>query len=189
MWWARLLNNIAALFGTGTVAGDYESIATTVVGAGTQATISFTVIPSTYKHLQVRAICRANGGTSNYSGGLQMNFNSDTAANYNGHQLYGLGSGSAGAGVPLGSNPVSAIWLTTGSNQFGAHVIDILDYANTNKFKTIRTLAGSDNNGGGAIVLESGAWRSTSAITRIDFAISGVNFAQYSHFALYGIKG
>ena len=67
-------------------------------------------------------------------------------------------------------------------------VIDILDYANTNKYKTVRALHGSDANGSGLIALRSGNWRSTSAITRIDLTPSSNNFKQYSHFALYGVK-
>jgi hypothetical protein len=76
------------------------------------------------------------------------------------------------------------------SNLFAGYVIDILDYANTNKNKTIRSLAGSDANGSGTIWFGSIAWLSTSAITSLSFNIeSGSNFTQYSSFALYGIKG
>jgi predicted patatin/cPLA2 family phospholipase len=76
------------------------------------------------------------------------------------------------------------------ASTFGAGVIDILDYADTNKFKTTRTLNGVSSNASSAIdyiFLVSGLWRSTSAITSI--TLTGNNFAQYSHFALYGIKG
>jgi hypothetical protein len=67
-------------------------------------------------------------------------------------------------------------------------ICDVLDYANTNKFKTLRSLTGNDRNGSGSIWLDSGLWRSTSAITSIKFT-TGTAFAQYSQFALYGIKG
>ena len=73
---------------------------------------------------------------------------------------------------------------------FGAVVIDILDYANTNKYKTIRSLSGTDyNNTSGAVGLFSGSWRNTNAITTIKITASSANLAQYSQFALYGIKG
>jgi hypothetical protein len=68
--------------------------------------------------------------------------------------------------------------------------MDILDYANTSKNKTIRMLSGNDRNGSGDIILISGLWASTSAINQIDLRLeSAANFAQYSQFALYGIKG
>jgi hypothetical protein len=78
---------------------------------------------------------------------------------------------------------------------FGAGIVDILDYANTNKYKTIRSLTGHDHNGVIAgihaiVNLNSGSWRSTSAINSIVIGVvSGTAFNQYSSFALYGIKG
>jgi phosphate/sulfate permease len=44
-------------------------------------------------------------------------------------------------------------------------------------------------NGSGAIYLASGLWLNTSAINSLTFIIQGGgNFAQYSSFALYGVK-
>jgi hypothetical protein len=73
-------------------------------------------------------------------------------------------------------------------NAWGSMVYDILDYNSTSKFKTARTLLGYDNNGSGAIFFTSGNWRSTSAITTVTIYPNTGTFAQYSHFALYGIK-
>ena len=163
----------------------YESIATVSVGAGGSASVSFTSIPGTYTHLQVRYISRVNtSATQN-----DMTFNSDTASNYGIHELYGDGS-SVGAGgaasfskIPLGTNLSEANIFTVG-------VLDILDYANTNKYKTTRNLYGVDKNAAGGIVgITSGLWLSTSAITSITFTPRANTFQQYSHFALYGIKG
>lgn len=69
--------------------------------------------------------------------------------------------------------------------------MDILDYTSTNKNKTMRTLQGMDSNGGGTISLHSGLYYgTTNAVTSIKlYAASGGNLNQYSHFALYGIKG
>jgi hypothetical protein len=70
---------------------------------------------------------------------------------------------------------------------FGALVIDILDYTNTNKNTTIRSLGGYDANGSGYLQLESMLWNNTAAINQIVLGTGG--WAQYSSFALYGIKG
>jgi hypothetical protein len=67
--------------------------------------------------------------------------------------------------------------------------MDILDYANTNKYKTTRTLIGRDRNGAGIMLFHSGLYQSTNAITSLKFFPSTGNFAQYTQFALYGIKG
>lgn len=186
-----IANQIAGLLTGGVVAPltDYESIATVTVGAGGQAAIEFTAISSSYKHLQIRAITRDTD-----SGGFglttTMQFNTDTAANYSWHWLYGTGSGS-GLGNAGANASTTALGWTTGtagtSNAYAGMVIDILDYANTNKYKTNRILYGIDLNGSGGMWLSSGSWRNTNAVTSIKLSQTA-NFAQYSSFALYGIK-
>lgn len=185
-----MLNNIASILGVGgATVGDYESISTVTVGAGGAATVTFSSIPSTYSHLQIRILGRTDRAVS--LAGLGMRFNSDTASNYSDHDLKGDGAtASAGADVS-----VSYIFLarytgsTAAANTFGAGIVDILDYSNTNKYKTTRNLSGADLNGSGQVTLQSGSWRSTSAISSIQLFsdISG-NITQYSSFALYGIK-
>ena len=171
------------------VTNSFESIATVTVGAGGSSSISFTSIPSTFKHLQVRALARGTGAAVSYA--INMRFNSDSATNYNVHGLYGDGASTGAFGVANAT--VVQIDRIAGagasSNVFGVFVADVLDYANTNKYKTARILGGFDNNGSGEVDLDSGAWRSTSAINAITLTLGTGNFAQYSHFALYGIKG
>jgi hypothetical protein len=193
MWWAPLLNNIVALLGDGGgAANSYESIATVTVGAGGSSTISFSSIPSTYKHLQIRLIGRTNVASTN--GGVRIAMNSDaTAANYRSHYLQGNGS-TVSAGTSAGSTSgIQDMASITGNNatanNFGAAVIDILDYTNTNKYKTVRSLSGQDNNGNGATTFASGLWLSTSAINALTLEGNGSNFVQYTTAALYGVKG
>ena len=74
------------------------------------------------------------------------------------------------------------------ANSYGVNIIDILDYTNTNKYKTTRMISGYDVNGAtGFIQQSSGLWMNTSAINRIDLVSSG-NFTTASTFALYGVK-
>jgi len=174
----------------------YDSIATVNVSSATSS-ITFSSIPSTYTHLQIRGITRSSSG-NNYDN-LWLRFNSDTNSNYASHYL--AGNGATADGYAWSSEAQIRSFYTTGgtasSNVFSASVIDILDYANTSKYKTTRHLNGFDNNGTGTsnydkgtIDLSSGLWRSTSAVSAITFIINGgVNFTQYSSFALYGIKG
>jgi hypothetical protein len=124
---------------------------------------------------------------------LSIQFNSDTGSNYARHYLYGDGSSPyAGASTSQTSANIGAQGAAlSGSNVFGVGVIDILDYTSTNKYKTVRCLSGDDRNGSGDIQLSSGLWMSTSAISSITLLAQtgSANFAQYSSFALYGIKG
>ena len=168
--------------------GSYDAIGTATVGSGGQSTITFSSIPSTYKHLQIRGILRGTNASSEVSN--RMRFNGDTASNYSYHALYGNGSAAVAESIA----PVSVMLFGSSaaasatSGIFGVTVIDILDYANTNKYKTIKALSGSDSNGSGGVYLTSNSWRNTNAITTIDiFAASG-NLAQYTQFDLYGIK-
>lgn len=168
---------------------NFESIATVTVGSGGAADVTFSSIPNTYSHLQIRWIARDN--FSSEASDANMRFNSDSGANYSWHQLIGDG-GSVQAYASTSQTAMRAGVVagnTGGTNVFGVTVIDILDYANTNKNKTVRNLAGWDKNGTGSIALNSGSWMSTSAITSIVIAPRvGTLFSQYSHFALYGIK-
>jgi hypothetical protein len=171
-------------------AGAYDSLATVTVGVGGAASVSFTSIPSTYKHLQIRGISRsATAGT-----GMQevlFTYNGTTTNYYRLHQVYGDGvSAVAGASaVAVDNAPFFTPTAGTTANVFGAAVIDILDYANTSKNKVLRSLNGFDLNGSGYIIFRSSLWMNTAAISSITLtADSAGTIAQYSSFALYGIK-
>ena len=161
--------------------GDYESIATVTVGAGGTTSVSFTSIPSTYTHLQIRALSLASSAGA--SGTIEFNSVTAPNANYYSHYLRGSGAAAqAGATAQYQFFPD----FQGGSTSPGSGVLDILDYANTNKNKTIRGLSGYDANGSGYVGLTSGAWFSTAAITSI--TIKYTTILQYSSFALYGIR-
>ena len=165
------------------IPNSYESIATVTVGSAVSS-ITFSSIPSTYTHLQIRFIAKVATGSGNYF----LQFNSDTASNYNSHLLYGSGSSA----LALADSSWAGINLVSGSStQFSGGVVDILDYTNTNKNKTVRTLGGFDANGSGFVNFYCGLWRNTAAVTSITIRelINGSNLTQYSSFALYGIKG
>jgi len=163
----------------------FESIATTTVGSGGSANIEFTSIPGTYSHLQIRGIGKSTSSPTD----LDIQFNSDTGSNYRAHRLSGDGS-SVFSDVSLQTFRLDrAGILADGTSVFGANIIDILDYANTNKYKTVRSLYGYDKNGSGSALFSSGLWMNTNAITSIKLFPDFGNFVQYSSFALYGIKG
>lgn len=167
----------------------YDSIATTTVGAGGSSTITFSSIPQTYTHLQLRILQRGTGGGTNYTNKLQ--FNGDTtSANYREHYFYSDGT-SALAGTYqqwyIAAGAIPAAGNSTGI--FGTSVIDILDYANTNKNKVVRALSGFDAIGSGEVIFESLLWINTGAINQITMEIFTTNFAQHSQVALYGIRG
>ena len=190
-----MLNNLVSIYGVGTPVStnSYESIQTVSAAGGGSSTLSFTSIPSTYKHLQIRGIARASAADS-ADHNIVAAFNSDTTfTNYRTHVLDGDGA-SASSGAAQVSGFYASAGLTLGNTStastYSATVLDILDYTNTNKNTTTRALNGFDRNGAGFVRFASSLWINTAAITRIDLSLrTGGNFVQYSQFALYGIKG
>ena len=183
----------SSISGSKAVTTAYESIATTTVGSGGAANITFSSIAATYTHLQIRGIIRGTTATPDYNG-LRIQLNSDTGANYAWHELFGDGA-TAASYSGSSTTYMDDIGILTGgtntANIFGANIIDILDYASTTKTKTVRSLSGQNsNNTYGGIRLSSGLWNSTSAVTSIKlFYGASATIAEYSSFALYGIKG
>lgn len=184
-----MILGILASSGDGGAATSYESIQTVTVGAGGISSVDFTSIATTWTHLQVRAIFKEtfNSGTS--VDNLNVRFNSDSTASYIRHALWGTGATAYAEGYT--GQTLGAIAITPrnpSGSYYGAMVLDILDYANTNKRKTLRSFNGVDLNGAGEMRLSSVLWNKTDAITSISFTGDSSGFQQYSSFALYGIK-
>lgn len=181
---------VAGITGLGGASlSSYESIAT-ASGNSTQ-TVTMSSIPSTFKHLQIRMLSRTNGtgtGTSSFD----LRFNSDTGANYADHFLFGNGSATSAGGRASATNLDTGYIIDNGATAscFTATIIDILDYASTSKYKTVRIFNASDTNTASVsfrVRIGSGLWMSTNAINSITFTNSE-QWATASTFALYGIK-
>jgi hypothetical protein len=180
-----LIGIIASSGGAAGGGNSYESIATINVGGGGSSSITFSSIPSTYQHLQVRWMCL----NSNAQTDLKFQLNGDSSSVYAFHQLYGDGS-SAGAGAL--TTQTRGFTGTGGSSTVaGVGVLDVLDYTSTTKNKTARALSGVDANGSGFISVRSNLYFPTSitAVTSLTIAPDAGTFSQYSSFALYGLKG
>jgi hypothetical protein len=166
----------------------YDALYSTTVPSGGAALISFSGIPQGYAHLQLRMTIK-NTGSSSTQYIYPIRFNGDTAANYSSHYINANGSTVAASGNANQSGfNFYFDWPANISNTFGIGIMDILDYADTDKFKTIRTLTGFDANGSGQLAFNSSAWRSTNAIDSISFAFNADSFAQHTEFSLYGVK-
>jgi hypothetical protein len=172
---------ISALAGNDQWFSDFESIASVTVGTNAPEDIIFSSIPSTYQHLQIRGIMKPTNSAMQVAGYIN-----NTSPTVWWHELQGNGT-TAGSFANSGTYLGLAYCETA---QFTGMVLDILDYANTNKRKTLRSLWGFDANGSGVVQLRSALSDSTNAITEFKISKTGTNgFAQYSHFALYGIRG
>lgn len=166
----------------------YFPIQTTTLAANA-STIVFSSIPQTYTHLQLRGSVATSAGA--YIG---VTFNGVTTGSfYDGHHLSAQGtSASSGAYTSRNDIPLQSSNTSSTASAFGGLIIDILDYTNTNKNKTVKSLSGfvSDGSGTGYSYLESGLWRNTAAITSITLVPgSSHTMTANTSFTLYGIKG
>lgn len=178
-----ILGILASAMTGNLITGSYESIQTVTVGSGGAASVSFTSIPSTFKHLQIRGISKNTTSSTD----CNITINSGTAAAYR-HQM--LGDGSSATALATSGNAFLIMTAnSTVGNTFDASVVDFLDYASTNKNKVVRALSGRDLSGSGLLSFGSALWTTTTAISQISIAPFSGNLAQYSQFALYGIKG
>lgn len=157
----------------------FESIAT-ANGTGSSGTITFSSIPSGFKHLQIRSLA-----TSSSSYGM-IRFNSDSGSNYASHFLYSDGATVSATGLSSQTQMYGP--RADNSTYFSAGIVDILDFNSTTKNKTIRVFTGQDSNGSGLIMVNSGLWMNTSAVTSITINTQSGNWATTATFALYGIK-
>ena len=170
--------------------GDFESIATVTVGSGGAASITLSDIPSTFQHLQIRVMSRAD---YNFAGGLSLyiRLNSDTGSNYRWHRLHGDGASAVAAAAGAADDRIefwkSVTDTSTSSSIFSGQIVDILDYASTSKATTVRAFNGYDANGIGTVSIQSGLWTSTNAVSTITLTSDG-NWLQHSTAALYGVR-
>jgi len=186
-----MLLPLGILASSGGVSADYELISSQVLASNVNSVTfsSLNTAAAAYKHLQLRVTVRSSNGAVGDSLGLR--FNGDTGSNYAEHVLYGNGS-SVASGAGTSQTFMSAATITgntAAANIFGSGVIDILDFSQTTKNKTLRSLSG--NQAQPFIQLRSGLWASTAAVTSINlFSANGAtNLLTGSRFSLYGLKG
>ena len=148
------------------------------------STVTFNSIPSTYKSLQVRFNLVTTSATFG-----KIQFNSDTStANYAMHYLSGSGSTATAGGTASGTNGYIKMFQNNTVTTYPAvGIIDVIDYANASKNKTVKTLVGANNNTAtGSIEINSGVWLSTSAITSLTLLVGAGTYTGI--ISLYGVS-
>lgn len=164
----------------------YYSIAS-VTPSGT-GTVTFSSIPSTYKHLELRYSYFGNNGFAS------MRVNGATGNSYQRQIMYGTNGGGAGIYKALATT-----WIAAGYNGNDTTatyptvaVWRFLDYTNTSFQKNIVGYQGVNDNtttsGKAAVDFFDNGYLSTSAISSIEIT-NGGTFSAGSVFSLYGIMG
>lgn len=173
--------------------GSYQLIATANgTGVANARTITFSSIPSDYSHLQIRFVAK---NITIDTRDLNIRFNTATTSIYSWYTLIGNGSTATGAGNAVTQETVlqNAIARSTVAGLMGFGVIDIADYANPNKNKSVRALhAVVDPTALDFVSITGGNFANNEPISVIELTLNGTSaeaFTTSTRFSLYGIRG
>jgi len=169
------------------MANTYQLIEAKTLGSDT-ASVSFTSIPSTYTDLQLLVSARVDRTGISVNMGLRFN---SSSSNYTQIMLYSGGTTTGGLySTALDQfgywySPANSATASTFSNQS----VYIPNYASSYN-KSVSIDSTSEHNGADTnLLLLSGLWSDTSAITTITLSnYQGSNLRSGSTFYLYGIK-
>ncbi len=173
--------------GGGGAAGSFELIESQIL-VSNAASVTFSSIPATYKHLQVRCTMRfADAFTSS---NFSMRLNGDTGTNYASHRLVNQSGSLSSDNLTSTATPYIGHLpgASATASSFAVGIIDLLDYTSTNKTKTVRAFIGAES--ASRMSFGSMLWNNTSAVTSLQLReANGANLVTGSRFSLYGIKG
>ena len=163
------------------MAATYEIIATTTLGSAASS-IVFSSISGSYTDLILISAPKTQGNSYSFN----IVLNSDTGTNYSCTRLYGSGTSAASDRSSSTANSLGNWNVDTSTGVVQPIITQIQNYSNTTTYKTFLTRINSpapDTYVGAVVSL----WRSTSAITSVEFKTSA-NVGSGSTFTLYGIK-
>jgi hypothetical protein len=136
----------------------------------------------------IRCIRTDNSGNLYIAGEFRNTKGNQYVVKYDGSKWNELG----GQNGIMANGYIRSMASDKAGNIYAAGIMDILDYTNSNKYKTGRSILGTDYNGSGMFISGSFFWQNTAAITSItltsDPTYTG-NWTTSTSFALYGIKG
>ena len=157
----------------------YTPLATNTLGSATSS-VTFSSISGSYTDLFIVI----NSGSTASGQDIRCRFNSDSGSNYSLTYVTGNGSAaSSGRSSSQTSMPLDYNGYLSGSIATTT-IINCMNYSNTTTYKTI---LGRFNTAAFGTDMAVGLWRSTSAITSIEFLTSASTFLSGSTFTLYGI--
>lgn len=162
----------------------------TVVGSSTSQ-ITFSNINQNYTHLHIRGFLRNDHPVYQY-GNLYWQQNGVGQGQYHEAQWNSAtpsftSAGAGGSGTPFGAVPTSSI--ATGI--YATWVLDLFDYKNTNKNKTVVFRSGFADTGTGTKQFAMGSAsfaNNLNATTQIMFSSLTSNFTANSKITIYGVK-
>lgn len=165
------------------MATTYDRIATTTL-TSSASSIDFNSIPSTYDDLRLILV-----GKSTTAGmAPRLRFNNDTSSgSYSSTYVAGYGSTYTQS---LNTSPsISLAWWTNWDNTYvHSHIIDILSYSSSAKYKPILEVTNANHITTGSLVHGAHLYRQSTAISSIQLQVNAYAYDVGTVATLYGIK-
>ncbi len=121
---------------------------------------------------------------------MRIRINGDTSSSYWAHWLEGQGSTAASSNAGVNTSIYAGVvqGATAPSSNFTGSIIDIFDFQNASKTKTIKSYNGGTNASVSTVYFSSGLYTIAAAVSSISLFCSTGNFTANSKFSLYGVK-
>jgi hypothetical protein len=178
----------------GGLANSYDHIQTVKLSTTTNS-VTFSGIGALtdYTHLQFRIVSHASNSGSGAAAYHGMYFNGDASTNKTIHTMQTFNGNPDVFNVNNQNRIKVGVMPSTFGSQnnlmFAPTIVDINDFASTNKNKTVRFMSALDSYTQDMLWFGGGAWYSTAAITSVTFdVVDSSNYVAESRFSLYGIK-
>ena len=173
-----------------------EAIATSYLEAD-YASVTFSGIPGTYEHLQLRISAKSDR-TSATNDDIELTFNGTTTP-YCHHRMTGQDATPAdddtASDTFIKVSSIQSAAVASGAANYGSVIVDIFDYADDgNRGTTVVGLSGVNQAkpqdiGRNRVSFFTGLWSNLDDVTSIALVPSGgSNFVRGSEFTLYGIQ-
>lgn len=167
----------------------YTLISSNILSTAT-ASVTFSALPTTYTDLVLRASVRGNG--SGYNSPFRLKINADTGNNYSRTRVYGIGSSAVSNRASNEADNIDTSFFnqsTSTSDTFSSIEVYVPNYRSTVD-KPISGDGALENNSTADWIrsAHSVLYRTSSAITSLEFFTNSGSFVSGSSFYLYGIS-
>ena len=153
----------------------YTALAT-YTSDGTESSLSFGSIPSSYRDLVLVV-----SGTASTATQIFGRFNSDSGSNYSNVYMRGYSSGTQSSSST--QSYLQGTYLGSSATQL---IMQVMDYSATDKHKTVLTRL--DRDGATQTFALAERWASTSAVTSIDLTLNSGTLSSGTTLSLFGIE-
>lgn len=160
-------------------------VETIEVGSGGASSLEFTSIPQDGVDLMLKLSLR---NTDSNPDSAQVSLNSDTGDNYPQIELLGNGSSASAQGLTLGFIRLAIPVSTYTADTFGNAELYISNYTSTTNKSMSGESVAENAVQLGRLKIDAFTYNTSSAITSIQVALFGDNYAEHSTASLYTIS-